>query len=289
MSTDSPQQRQRERFEAWFRVAYPLFGQGRDTTIKHQLWTAWQVAYAEWLRSEIAQTNAAAQASEDRKPIGRSEGDNTSNEKPVAAAPSAERTQCRLCGADTTSGNDHNCSGYEIAQTNAVDAEVTSHAGVTSGPASAAPSDDKCYRCGLPMPAELEGRLCSKSNFTLPCATNDKRETPRTDALAARDGRASVHEWHALCDDLERELREVRRVLDEAILENNTQRYRAESAERELNAARSATETIGLLRKVLAAHEQLHASGTHGLPLSLKNEIAATLAATDSGRDNGRG
>lgn len=37
----------RQRFESWFAMTYPLFreGAGRDTTIKHQLWTAWQVAH----------------------------------------------------------------------------------------------------------------------------------------------------------------------------------------------------------------------------------------------------
>jgi hypothetical protein len=37
----------RQRFESWFSMTYPLFreGGGRDTTIKHQLWTAWQVAH----------------------------------------------------------------------------------------------------------------------------------------------------------------------------------------------------------------------------------------------------
>lgn len=35
----------RARFETWFKIAYPIFDRtGRDTTIKHQLWTAWQVA-----------------------------------------------------------------------------------------------------------------------------------------------------------------------------------------------------------------------------------------------------
>ena len=32
------------RFEAWFSVAYPMFGKSKDTTLKHRLWTAWQVA-----------------------------------------------------------------------------------------------------------------------------------------------------------------------------------------------------------------------------------------------------
>ena len=34
----------RQRFEAWHKVAYPLFNPDRDTTMKHALWTAWQVA-----------------------------------------------------------------------------------------------------------------------------------------------------------------------------------------------------------------------------------------------------
>ena len=47
-STVAPQretlERTRERFEQWFKMTYPLFRDGRDTTLKHQLWTAWQVA-----------------------------------------------------------------------------------------------------------------------------------------------------------------------------------------------------------------------------------------------------
>ena len=34
----------RARFEAWFKIAYPIFGDQRDMTLKHQLWTAWQAA-----------------------------------------------------------------------------------------------------------------------------------------------------------------------------------------------------------------------------------------------------
>jgi hypothetical protein len=39
--------RLRERFEQWFKMTYPLFREnaGRDTTLKHQLWTVWQVAH----------------------------------------------------------------------------------------------------------------------------------------------------------------------------------------------------------------------------------------------------
>jgi len=36
-------ERTRERFEQWFKM--DLFGGERDMTLKHQLWTAWQVAH----------------------------------------------------------------------------------------------------------------------------------------------------------------------------------------------------------------------------------------------------
>lgn len=36
----------RQRFEAWFKATYPLWREEeeRDTTLKHKLWTAWQMA-----------------------------------------------------------------------------------------------------------------------------------------------------------------------------------------------------------------------------------------------------
>lgn len=39
-------QAERDRFEAWFKIAYPIFREDKDTTLKHRLWTAWQVAAA---------------------------------------------------------------------------------------------------------------------------------------------------------------------------------------------------------------------------------------------------
>ena len=38
-------ERMLERFEQWFKMNYLIFERGeRDTTLKHRLWTAWQVA-----------------------------------------------------------------------------------------------------------------------------------------------------------------------------------------------------------------------------------------------------
>lgn len=40
----TPLERERQRFEEWFRVTYPLWREDKDSTLKHRLWTAWQVA-----------------------------------------------------------------------------------------------------------------------------------------------------------------------------------------------------------------------------------------------------
>ena len=44
----------RARFEQWYKMTHPLFheGSGRDTTIKHQMWTAWQVAHLGSIKGE---------------------------------------------------------------------------------------------------------------------------------------------------------------------------------------------------------------------------------------------
>lgn len=42
--TSVPKEVQRQRFEKFFKMAYPLQVNRADTTLKHQLWTAWQVA-----------------------------------------------------------------------------------------------------------------------------------------------------------------------------------------------------------------------------------------------------
>ena len=34
----------RQRFEKWFKDTYPLWKNDSDTTLKHKLWTAWQMA-----------------------------------------------------------------------------------------------------------------------------------------------------------------------------------------------------------------------------------------------------